>query len=352
MKTHAQQRWTPFVILAASLIAAVAAAITATAANSATTAPKVLLRGAKLDVKASTVNLPLFRGETASGAAVWYIVTESSSKADADRRGVNWAPRLKNALGTRAVQRVRLRAATVIFPGTVDYRPKSSVVPGEEGFPPKSVAPGAIGDRRYSPLLSTGNGIVVNASHVANSTGQGDNVVELDRTGRRVTLKLLTGFTAGQTVHYLRTDASVEVVSTLEESVLAKNLDAAPGVGSNAPTSARSAIIPIVNGVRGKNDPQRQGLQSAVLGEGSPLNIQQSLPGGADYSPIWDVHPAVWSQAAIDAGQRKRLTSAAAIAAAVKAGQLESGGTGPANPSLGGLRAAGFISNCPTVAVG
>lgn len=192
---------------------------------------------------------------------------------------------------------------------------------------------------------------MLNASHVANSTGLGDNVVELDRTGRRVTLKLLTGFTAGQTVHYLRTDASVEVVSTLEESVLAKNLDAAPGVGSNAPTSARSAIIPIVNGVRGKNDPQRQGLQSAVLGEGSPLNIQQSLPGGADYSPIWDVHPAVWSQAAIDAGQRKRLTSAA-IAAAVKAGQLESGGTGPANPSLGGLRAAGFISNCPTVAVG
>ncbi len=153
-------------------------------------------------------------------------------------------------------------------------------------------------------------------------------------------------------MHYLRTDASVDVVSALEDSTLAKNLDAAPGLGSNAASSARSAIIPIVNGPRGKSNRHRQGLQSAVLGEGSPLNITQSLPGALDYSPIWDVHPAVWSEEAVSSGDRKRLTSSAQIAAEVRAGRLASGGTGPANPPLGGLKAANFISNCPTVAIG
>ena len=64
----------------------------------------------------------------------------------------------------------------------------------------------------------------------------------LDTAKRRVTLKLLSGFFARRTVHYLRTDASVDVVAALEGSTLAKNLDAAPGAGSNAARSARSAI--------------------------------------------------------------------------------------------------------------
>gem|GEM_PF-6966285 len=41
-----------------------------------------------------------------------------------------------------------------------------------------------------------------------------------------------------------------------EGSTYAPNLDAAPGLGSNeSETSARSAIIPIVNGERGVNNP-------------------------------------------------------------------------------------------------
>ena len=60
-------------------------------------------------------------------------------------------------------------------------------------------------------------------------------------------------------------------------ATLAKNLDAAPGLGSNGPKSARSAIVTTVNGERGRSSPQRQGLHSAVFGEGSPLGLQQSL---------------------------------------------------------------------------
>ena len=338
--------------VAATLLAVAAAAGTASL-SAAPAAPKILVKSAlALDTKAGTVTLPVFRGRTASGGSVWYIVTDSSGKSDALRRGVNYAPKLRNALGTKAVEKARRSHGEIVFPGTVDFRPKAEVVPSADGFPPAKVAPGSIGDARYSPLVTTGDGIVLNASQIANATGKGDNVVALDTKARRVTLKLLSGFTLGQTVYYLRTDASVDVVSALEGSNLAKNLDAAPGLGSNATTSARSAIIPIVNGERGVTNPERQGLQSAVLGEGSPLNIQQSLPGARDYSPIWDVHPAVWSDAAIAAGERKRLTSSTEVTALVKAGKLVSGGTGPANTSLGGLKAAGFISNCPTIAIG
>ncbi len=328
--------------------AAVLAALAAGAAESKQDAPRLLLKSAvALNAKAGTVTLPLFKG-SASGRDVWYVVTESSNRADARTRGVTWSPRLANALGTKAVQTARLQGSTLAFAGTVNFRPKTVVVPGDEGFPPTSVKPGAIGDARYSPLVTTGNGTVLNATHVANASGRSDSVTAIDTARRRVTLKLLNGFFAGQMVHYLRTDASVDVVAALEGSTLAKNLDAAPGAGSNSARSARSAIIPIVNGPRGKSNPQRQGLQSAVLGEGSPLNITQSLPGSRDYSPIWDVHPAVWSESATP----RRLTSAAQVAAEVRAGQLTSGGMGPANPSLGGLKAAPFISNCPTVAVG
>ena len=352
MNAHAHVRNAAVLASIAALIGAIAAVL-ASAASSAPVASKVLLESTlSFDAKASTITLPLLRGRSASGGAIWYVVTDSSDRADARRRGINFAPKLRNALGTRAVQRGRLAGGAVAFVGTVNFRPKTVVEPGADGFPPATVKPGALGDARYSPLVTTGNGIVLNASHVANATGTSDSVVSIDRKRGRVTLRTLTGFFTGQTVHYLRTDASVDVVSALEGSTLARNLDAAPGLGSNSASSARSAIIPIVNGPRGKSNRARQGLQSAVLGEGSPLNITQSLPGGRDYSPIWDVHPAVWSEEAVSSGDRKRLTSSVQVAVEVQAGRLTSGGTGPANASLGGLKAADFISNCPTVAVG
>ena len=125
--------------------------------------PKVLLESAvAFDAKASTITLPLVRGRSASGGAIWYVVTDSSDRADTRRRGINFAPRLRNALGTKAVQRGRLTEGAIAFPGTVNFRPKAVVEPGEDGFPPAKVKPGALGDARYSPLLTTGNGIVLN----------------------------------------------------------------------------------------------------------------------------------------------------------------------------------------------
>lgn len=313
---------------------------------------QVIPSAIRFDEKALSVTLPLREGRTADGGTTYYVITDSSDRADAAERGVNFAPKLANAPGTRAVQRVSEKDGVVNFEGTVDFSPKGVVKPGPNGFPPDAAEPGAIGDPRYSPLVTTDGETVINASQVANDSGQSDTVVKLDRARMRVTLALLDGFSGGARTPYLHLDASDPVIAALEQSTFADNLDAAPGLASDAKDSARSAIIPIVNGPREKDGAdQRQGLESAVLGEGPPLNIQQDLPQSRLYSPVWDIHPAVWSEGAITDGQRHRLVSAEEVAAEVQAGRVTSGGTEPANRSLGGLKAAGFISNCPTIAV-
>lgn len=304
-----------------------------------------------MDDDAGTATLPYFTGVGPGGDEVSYVVTESSDRADAQRRGVTYAPKLANALGTKAVQRVTLEESTVHFDGTVDFSPERAVTPGPEGFPPDAVKPGAVGDADYSPLITSDGAIVLNASQLRNDSGTHDGVVSFDPANGTVTLKTLHGFFNGALVTYLRLDGSVPVVAALEESTLAPNLNAAPGLGSNAAGSSRSAIVPIVNGIRTAGDPNRQGLQSAVLGTGEPLNITESLPGAADYSPLWDVTPAVWSPKAIASGQRTLVTGNDQIATLVRSGALTSAGTGAAHRELGGLKTLGAVSNCPTIAV-
>ncbi len=299
--------------------------------------------------RAGTVTLPLFRG-IHHGRSVWYVVTESSNEDGAERRGVNHAEKLENALGTKAVQRGRRLHGVVRFAGTVDFSPRRVVVPGPNGFPPAVARPGAVGDKWYSPLVTTNGRTVLNASHVANRTGLHDAVVDIDFRRRLVTLDMFDGFYEDERIQYLHQEGSVRLVAAIEGSTFAPNLNAAPGLGSNdRDTSARSAIIPIVNGPRGRNNPERQGLQSALLGQGDPLNITQEEPEDNDYSPIWDVTPAVWTQRAIRTGQRELLTDHEDVADLFEDGLLTSGGTGRRNSSLEGLRALPGISNCPIV---
>ncbi len=327
-------------LLCALSVVGAAFGAAATQAGAKPGGERSLLRSAvSLDASAETVTLPLHKGLTAAGATTWYVVVDSSDKGDAARSGVNFAPRLRNALGSKAVQHTKLRKGTVVFAGTVDFSPRHVVVPSAAGFPPTKVVPGAIGDKHYSPLVTTDGKVVLDAPQVANASGRSDSVTKLDVAHHRVTLKLLRGWFNGTSVLYVRTDASSQLVAALEGSTYAPNLNAAPGLGSNASSSARSAIIPVINGAQSGTD--RQGLQSALLGGGDPLNVTQSLPGAANYTPVWDLHPVVWSDAAIKAGKRVELTSAAQVTADVKAGLLTSAGKGPANASLGGLKAIG-----------
>ncbi|MFC7079682.1 hypothetical protein [Halorussus caseinilyticus] len=109
-----------------------------------------------------------------------------------------------------------------------------------------------------------------NAPHVANDSGEHDAIVEIDRDGMEVTMRLTAGFYEGQRVLYASTEASSPELAALEAATYAPALNAAPSAGDRTTaTSAREPIIPVVNGPMGADDPDRQGLRSAVAGEES-----------------------------------------------------------------------------------
>ncbi len=311
-----------------------------------------------LDPTNETVTLPLHTG-VSNGQSISYILTDTSDQNEAQALGINWAPRLAIALGTVAVENATgTISGGVTFPinGTVDFSPTRSAPPGAAPnyFPPTQTIPGAVGNANYSPLFTLGDGIVRDGSQVANSTGLSDDVASIDTVHQTVTLHTFFGFWNGHRTIYLHADGSNTLVSSVEGSNFAPNLNAAPAAGSDDQnTSARDAIIPIVNGVVPAGDPNRQGLDSALDNQGDPDNINQHVPGkeGTLYTPVWDVTPIVWTQAAIDAGQRTVLTSAHQVASLFSAGEIVGGGTGPANTSLNGVPAGNFISNCPLIAI-
>jgi hypothetical protein len=313
----------------------------------------------RADPAGETVTLPLYRGMF-NGSPVYYIVTESSDPDDADRRKVNYASKLRNALGTAAVQTVTEIAGVIHFAGTVAFTSSHSLRPGPDGIPP-GVAPNIFsrGDANYSPLITTGNGVVLNASQVANASGVHDSLISMDLTHvpasrpgavGEVTLSPFLGFGTGEPIFYLHMEGSRENISALEGSTFAPNLNFAPGLASNDEnTSARSAIIPVMNGRDQRGDPERQGLMSFTENQGDPLNVTQEHPQGGRYSPVWDVHIVQWTDAAVAAGLRRRLVSPSDAIGEFKKGNIVSAGSGPANPSLDGIQASDAISNCPIV---
>ena len=112
---------------------------------------RLLLKSAVENADYTEVTLPIFEGQR-SGESVWFVVTDSSDKADADARGVHYSPKMSNGKGTLAVQTVGMVNGKVQFLGSVDFAPERIVVPSETGFPPKEAKPGAIGEALYNAL--------------------------------------------------------------------------------------------------------------------------------------------------------------------------------------------------------
>ncbi len=196
------------------------------------------------------------------------------------------------------MQTVHVGPHGIVFAGTVNFSRKPVVVPSKTGFPPKVAQPGGMGDADYTPLVTTGNGAVIDAPQVADLN---NSVVSIDYAAKTVTLKLLDGFVDGVHNYYVRTDGSIPLLAAIESSTYAPNLNAAPQIGSDVPAvSARSAIVPVINGpLASAGANERQGLDSALLGRGPPENIEQDVPDSAGYSPLWDVTPVVWTAKAI-----------------------------------------------------
>ncbi len=107
--------------------------------------------------------------------------------------------------------------------------------------------------------------------------------------------------------------------------------------------SAIERIFLFANGPTGKDNPQRQGLNSALSDGLSPLNVLGGIPTVAtDYSPLWDLNLGVWTKQSIDKGYRSRLLGEFQILDFAEKGFI----TGPNGGAFG---STGLIVNCPIV---
>jgi hypothetical protein len=288
-----------------------------------------------------TATLPLHRG-TSHGRTVWYVLLDSSDGADADRQGINGSSKLVNARGTAAVQKMQVINGVVDFPASVDFSPVRTVVPSTTGFPPLVADPGAVGEAGYSPLIELPDGTIENAPQVANSTGMADKVINIDFAAGTVDLLETDGFQGGKAVKYISTDSSDSGAAALEDVTFAPALNAAPFAGGDGTDSARASLAAFINGQTGASNPQRQGLNSALLDGLSPLNVLRWNPSQGRYSPLWDVHAAAWSASAIASGQNVRQTDFGDILGLANHGLVTGPGGAPFGP-------AGFIVDCPIV---
>jgi hypothetical protein len=330
--------------------------------------PYQLMNSGVVDQEAGTITMPLYRGQLRSGEAVWYVLTDTDDAANAAALGINHSSKLTYARvgrGSRPATQQFLDGRTVVVfeRGRVDFRPEPRLVPGAASpFPPQVATPGSVGDADYSPL-ATIDGYVYNAPIVAfdvsedalNAFCEGnadkrlvhDKVVSICPREQTVTLRLTTGFSFARPVLYLSLDASDDLPATLEEATVAPGLRDIDVGNDDSAFSAVERIFLVINGptndVEGEVNPQRQGLNSAIRGEGGPLNVLGGIPTVAtDYSPLWDLNVGEWTQAAIDNDYRSRVREEFEILGMVVKGHM----TGPGGGTYG---STGFIVNCPIV---
>ncbi len=312
--------------------------------GSQSAAPKrtLFLRGRE-NFARQEYTVPAYRG-VSGGKPYWFVVTEASDPNVARLLGVNYAPLLKNAIGTQATEKASFSRGSLQVPATVDFSPKNVVVPGPTLFPPTTAQPGSVGQTGYSPLLELPGGIVLNASHIANGSGLHDKVVSLRPEDHRVTLKETLGYLDGKNVRYFSMEASNGLPAALEDTTLAPALDSLPGLADDAAVTARSPLAIFINGQTGQNNPERQGLYSALSGEGSPLNIIGSGPTEATYSPFWNLHVTQWTDAAVKAGLNLHQDTFETVAQLAADGTV----TGPGGAAWG---PNGLVVNCSVVSI-
>jgi len=304
------------------------------------------------------VTYPLYHG-TSQGRDVSYVITDASNLSVAQALGVNYTPKLAQAAGTAAVQNSTSQVGSgngIDFPASVDFSPTRVVIPSATGFPPAAAQPGAVGEPGYSPLVQVvfrDKTVVLDAPQIANATGQADKIVSIAGNRRTVSYQETDGCYDNESVHYASFDASNPVAAAIEDVTYAPNLDAAPSPGCAdaavvAANCSRESLIAFTNGQTGAANPQRQGLNAAILDGPPPLNILQEIPeqkSQFDYSPMWDIHLATWTDAAVAAGLNLRQTNFSAALQQVTDGNV----TGfPAGSMFG---PSGFIVNCPVVSL-
>jgi len=330
--------------------------------------PVQLLRSGTIDFNERTITLPLYKGRVGT-QTVWFVITDTTDVANADALGILPAFKLEYADIGRAVRRGRIETdGSVTFDrGTVNFAPEHEVEPGDEPnpFPPSRFEPGSVGDRNYTPLVRITNagGHIYNAPVVANGSEVEyekdevdyskvhDKVVAISSKERTVTLALTTGFSFAKPVLYLSLDASHDLPAAVEGVTFAPALQDIPVGRDDSFASGIERLFAVVNGPRGKGNPQRQGFNSALAGEGAgPLNVFGGIPTVAlDYSPIWDMNVGVWTDEAVERGYRSRMIEEFQFLGFVQQGHIVGApGTPVARPN-NAFGSTGFKVNCPIV---
>jgi hypothetical protein len=335
--------------------------------NPAFLGPVLLMKQAHVDLEKGTARLPLRKGHLKTGETVWFVITDTTDENLANLHGLVYSPKLAYGLTGKAAREATIAAdGTFIFnSGKVDFSPERSVTPGAAPnfFPPKAFQPGSVGDADYSPLVHIKNAakdVLFNAPMLAFDVSEEklnefcagnadhklteDKVIAICPRDGTVTLALTLGFTFSKPILYLSTEANDPLVATLEGATYAPALKDVPFALEDAsPGESAERIYVVVNGPTGRENPQRQGLDSALSDGRGPLNILGGIPTiNLDYSPLWRLFPTKWSHVAIERGYRSRLTDAMQIADLQSRGFL----TGLDDHAL---RPVGFIVNCPVV---
>lgn len=130
------------------------------------TGPHQLLTAGLLDADAGTIRLPLYAGRVVlnrnriprrfnTTSTIWYVVTDTTDKGNAEGLGLNYSPKLRFANTGRVARWAEMGSANVVNfdqSSFVDFSPVRNVVPGDSPnyFPPKTAQPGAVGNINVS----------------------------------------------------------------------------------------------------------------------------------------------------------------------------------------------------------
>lgn len=335
----------------------------------------------QVDLDRDVARIPLYKGYY-DDETVWFVRTDISDASLATKLGLNFAPRLANA--GKGIQSVTSSdtvpgKAVVYFAGTVDFTPTRHLTPGSTGFPPLSVTPGSVAVGAYSDLIRVkGSKTVYNAPIIAvgdgpfdvsqSHTNTLDRVVAIDTVNMTVDLQFIRAFALGKDIFYFSFGATQNTSATIERGTYVPGMAVIPAPDEDDnPQTARSDIFAFANGKTGLNDPNVQGLNHVILdnapGEfsndnpalfetfrelGDARNILGSFTTVTNkqdrelYSPLWDLHVAMWSPAVVAKGMNYAQTDANTIQQLAKHGLIT-------NPDGTPLSSSGVIVNCPII---
>jgi hypothetical protein len=287
--------------------------------------PVNLVRSGTLnDAVNTTYTFPLYSGQSTRNKTYWFIVTDTSDEGNSKQLGINFSSKMRfcnQAIekgGQTSAESVSIVNNTIAGrSGMVDFSPVRTIVPGSpEAFPPKSFQPGSVGDENYSPLVEISNagGEIWNAPIIAFDVDEAylnqfcngvpdnmsadfyskvhDQVVAICPANQTVTYKTIHGFSFGKTVLYIIGDSSDPLPATLDGGTYAPRMKSIEFGGDDSFLSCVERIFVNTNGHTNADlppgapnnethHPFRQGLSSAILGEG-----KDSRPS----SPLLSLH--------------------------------------------------------------